>query len=244
MVSVLRGSLHTDLLSVVAYGSWIHGDFEPSRSDVDLLGVVGSDPTPDRVDALAHALDRALEKRPQWVDRIEIGLVSPGAVSDVIADGQSRRLTARLSPGEPLHLVPADRRRLLDWDAAERGETLYRPAGMLPAVPRALVRQVLLEELKLWPGWVDDLAGVEPLAYAVLTVCRGVAYATTGEPHSKRAGGRWVAQREPELRSVIDRAERVWYEPGTDVPLFHAEVQRFVAQLVPRAIDDLNRSPG
>ena len=115
MIAVLSTALPARLVSVVAFGSCVHGDFEPARSDVDLLAVLSDDPTPRDVTAIGTRLDAVFARHPEWIDRIEAGLVCHEAVRDVLETGRSRRLIGRISPGEPLHLVPTERRRLLDW---------------------------------------------------------------------------------------------------------------------------------
>ena len=114
MIAVLSKALSGRLISVVAFGSWVHGDFEPARSDVDLLAVLTGDPTPQDVAAIGALLDAVFERHPEWFDRLEAGLVSREAILDVLHDGRSRHLAGRISPGEQLHLVPPERRRLLD----------------------------------------------------------------------------------------------------------------------------------
>lgn len=163
------------------------------------------------------------------------GLVSPEAVREVVATGSSRRLVGRISPGEPLHLVRAERRRLLDWEAAGRGRLLHGVPDPLPAVPWPLVRQVLLEELTAWPGWLDEAQGDDARAYAVLTVARSAAYAATGVPHSKRAGARWLAGQEPRWRQLLGDADATWYGTEPCGSLDPCEVAELVGELARRA---------
>lgn len=239
VLDLLVGGFSDRLLSVVAFGSWLHGDFEPARSDVDLLAVLAEDPTQEDVDALGARVEALFRAHPEWRDRIEVGLVSREAVREVVGTGTSTRLVGRISPGEPLHLVPAERRRVLDWEAAARGRTLHGEDGLLPPVPWPLVRQVLLAELVAWPGWLDELVGDEALAYAVLTVCRSTAYAVTETPHSKRAGARWTAGRRPELAPLCAAAEAVWYRAQRAEPLDRTAVGDLVRYLARWAGDDL-----
>lgn len=231
LVAVLPRSLGTQLLGVVGFGSWVHGDFEPARSDIDLLAVLHEDPGAPDVERLRVALEDLLREHPGWRDRLEVGLVSPTAVREVVEAGVSARLVGRLSPGEPLHLVPAERRRLLDWDAAGRGRTLHGDDGLLPPVPWPLVRQVLLAELTSWPGWLGEVDGDDALAYAALTVARSAAYARTGTPHSKRAGARWLAAREARWGDLLGAAEEVWYLAREDASLDRVAVAELVHEL-------------
>lgn len=240
VLDVLLAGFADRLLSVVAFGSWVHGDFEPARSDVDLLAVLATDPTHDDVDVLGAAVEVLFGAHPEWRDRIEVGLVSREAVREVVETGSSTRLVGRISPGEPLHLVPAERRRVLDWEAAARGRTLHSAGGLLPPVPWPLVRQVLLAELVAWPGWLVEMVGDEALAYTVLTVCRSTAYACTGTPHSKRAGARWLAGHRPQLAPLCTAAETVWYRRHPGGSLDRAVVGELVHDVAEWAGNELS----
>jgi predicted nucleotidyltransferase len=183
VLTALGGVLGSALRALVGHGSWVHGDFAPGRSDLDLLAVLDSDPTRGVLDRLAPLLDAIVQRHPGWADRLEVGLVSPNAIEDVLRAPGARHMAGRISPGEPLHLVEADTPRVLDWEAATRGRILYGDDGLLPAVPAPVLRRVLLQHLEGWPTWVEGMTG-EALAYAVLTVCRTAACLTTGVAHS------------------------------------------------------------
>lgn len=243
MIAVLSTALFGRLVSLVAFGSGVHGDFEPARSDVDLLAVLRDDPTPQDVTAIGVLLDTVFERHPDWIDRIEAGLVCREAVTDVLETGRSRRLVGRISPGEPLHLVPAERRRLLDWEAAARGRTVHGTPEVLPPVSWSVTREVLLDELTSWPSWVQELDGAEPLAYGVLTVSRTIAYALTGTPHSKRAGAQWLRERKPQFRELLDDCEAIWYEMKPGEGPSRGSVLDFIDEmLAPGALDGLSGS--
>ncbi len=234
VLNVLLRVLGCEIRALIAHGSWVHGDFAAGRSDLDLLAVLTEDPSREAVADLAPLLHAVIARHPQWTDRLEVGLVSPTAVRDVVMGTGRTHVVGRLSPGEPLHLVEADLHRLLDWEAATRGRLVWGEEGLLPPVPPALVRRVLEQHLRSWPTWVKDMDG-EGLAYAVLTVCRAAACLATGAPHSKRQGGRWVAERHPALARLVAEADVVWYEPGKGHTLDREEAIRFVSDFAPRA---------
>jgi predicted nucleotidyltransferase len=237
VLTALQQSLGPQLTSVVAHGSWVHGDFEPYRSDVDLVAVLDRDPTTATVEELGPRLQQMFHDHPGWTDRVEIGLVTAAAVRDTVA-GIGQHQVGRLSPGEPLHLVPADLHRALDWDAAHRGRTIHGPADLLPEVPADIVHDVLINTLAQWPGWVEDHHG-DALAYAVLTVCRADAYASTGRPYSKRAGARWLVERRPDLAGVITAAEHDWYQVDDRRRLDAAAARDFVRRYAGQRASEL-----
>jgi hypothetical protein len=219
--------------SVLGHGSWIHGDFCPGRSDLDLLVVLTTDPDPAFMTPVQAILDQAADAYPEWSDRLEIGFVTREAVLGVIDGDSTPRFVGRISPGEPLHLVVADRHRLLDWEAARRGRSIVGdpPTEAVPAIPDDAVREVVREHLDNWPTWLTGSAAVGFQAYAVLTTSRAVAYLATGRRLSKRQGATWLAARLPEWCRLIEWAVGWWYAEGADDDHPPASVRRFVDEL-------------
>lgn len=70
------------------------------------------------------------------------------AVVDMVEGHSVHHDVARISPGEPLHLVDADSRRVLDWDAASRGRMLAGNGNLLPDIPATTVRVVVSRHLR------------------------------------------------------------------------------------------------
>jgi hypothetical protein len=85
------------------------------------------------------------------------------------------------------------------------------------------------------------LDGAEPLAYAVLTVSRTIAYAWTGMPHSKRAGACWLRERQPQFRELLDSCEAIWYELKPGEGLSRDGVLEFIDKTVPEAHEELTK---
>ena len=238
IVVALESGLGTALRGVIAHGSWIHGDFAPGRSDLDLLVVLRHDPSVELIQTVEPILSTIVESHPPWHDRLELGFVTREAVQDVLGDSSTPHQTARISPGEPLHLVPAARHQVLDWNAAARGVALYgpAPAELLPPIPASIVRAVVHEHLRAWPAWLKeaDPAAHGFQAYAVLTVSRAAAMLTTGRQLSKRQAARWASDAFPQWHEWIDWAEAWWYDEGAEddpPPSDGRSVKQFVAEV-------------
>lgn len=219
--------------AVIGHGSWVHGDFCPGRSDLDLLIVLDEDPRPALLATVEPILAGVVDTHPAWQNRLEVGFVSRAAIQGVLDGDGATRMVGRISPGEPLHLVGADRHRLLDWEAALHGRSIEGevPDQVIPTIPAHLVREVVLEHLHNWPSWLAGSGSAGSQAYAVLTVSRAVAYLATGHRLSKRQGAAWLAARLPAWGQLIDWASRWWYADGADDDQPPTDVRQFVEEM-------------
>jgi len=150
---------------------------------------------------------------------------------------------ARISPGEPLHLVPATRHYLLNWySARHQGVTLVgaEAGDVLPNFTREQFRQVLGEHVAQWPDWVTEMSTTGQQSYAVLTLCRSLYAAREGEQVSKRHGAGYAVRQLPEWAPLIEWARAWWYEKGSDTePDRLPDVTAFVDHVVPRILKEL-----
>ena len=170
----IDGVLRDDLRGLYVHGSWVLGDFDPRRSDVDLLAVLAADPTPGIVEALRALHEQLAADHPDWADRVEVEYLSAIALTSFRTDPHPM---VRLSPGEPLHLVPATRHYLLNWSAArERGVVLRgpRPQDLIPEISVAEWADVVREHARQWPDWLSEMRAPGQQASAVLTLCRAL----------------------------------------------------------------------
>jgi predicted nucleotidyltransferase len=216
------------LLGLYVHGSWVLGDFDARRSDVDLLAVVADDPS-DLLGRLLTVHDQLTADHPEWTDRVEVEYASVAALAHFRSDP---RPMVRISPGEPLHVVPATRHYLLNWYAArEYGTALDGPPprDLIPEITAAEWTDAIRDHVRQWPEWVADMHTPGAQAYAVLTLCRARHSLATGRPVSKRAAATWAAATLPAWTDLITWAARSWYEPaGKAQPDRWAEVTRFV----------------
>jgi hypothetical protein len=162
---------------------------------------------------------------------VEVAYVGVAAIRDVVAAKEVDHPMVRIAPGEPLHELKTTRHRLLDWDAARRADRALvgrPPTDVLPVIPDAAVRQVLLDHLSSWPEWLGESTHTGLQAYAVLTVARCRVRLDTDRPLSKREAGRAAASAHPEWSSLLAWAERWWYAGGADDDVVPAGVAEFV----------------
>lgn len=210
--------LDDNLLSLSVYGSWVAGDFKPGRSDLDLLAVLADDPD-ERTLARLTALHSALSAEArEWDDHIEVDYVAVAAVEAVLAGHGQEHSMVRISPGEPIHLLRVDRHYVLNWHGArEHDHSIVGrlPSEVLPPIPDDLVREVVIEHARQWPAWLGGAPTPGFQAYAVLTMCRALAFLRTGRQWSKHAAAASEQEFMPEWRGLIMWADDWWYGNGS-----------------------------
>jgi hypothetical protein len=209
----LRDELGDKLLSLSVHGSWVAGDFVPGRSDLDLLALLGDDPDHRTLAGLTAVHAAISAAAPEWNDHVEVDYLSIDAVASVLAQDGSEHSMVRISPGEPIHLLQPNRHYVLNWRAAqEYGHSLLgrSPKEVLPPIPDDLVREVVIEHARQWPAWLEGASNPEFQAYAVLTMCRALAFLSTGRQRSKHAAALWGQEFMPEWRGLIGWADACW----------------------------------
>ena len=211
LLSGQKQKLDPDLVGVYLFGSVATGDFEPGVSDVDTVAVLRDEPSESQLVAIEHLHREVDDEMPSWEDRVEVVYVSIQALTNFRTDSSN---AARISPGEPFHEIRVDRRWLIDWyQLREVGQVLYGPpvTTLVPLITNAeyveAVRQLIL-------GWPDPEVGESEgsLAYAIITLCRGLRTVRTGILVSKREAARWGCSVLPNharlIRDAIDWRER------------------------------------
>lgn len=231
-------ALGDDLRGLYVHGSWVSGDFHAQRSDVDLLAVLAADPTECTAELLKAVHQQLVADHPDWADRVEVDYISATALSRFRAEPH---LMARVSPGEPLHLVQATGHYLLNWHAArEHGRVVVgpRPQDLVPEFTVAERSAVVREHVRQWPDWVRGMHGPGGQAYAVLTLCRALFSIQQGGQVSKRAAASYAEAALPRWADLISWAADWWYAAGSDAELSRLpDVTQFVDEVASRIAD-------
>lgn len=156
----LGQTLGGELLSLAVHGSFALGDFTPSRSDLDLLAVLGADPTSATFAALHEVHARLATDFPGWGSRLDVEYVSVDATEAVVQSTAGSHQMVRIGGGEPLHDVDASRHYVLNWAAAlqaDRPIAGAAPSAVLPAIDQRLVQQVVVQHVRGWSQWVAEM---------------------------------------------------------------------------------------
>ena len=226
------------LVGLYVYGSLAAGGFEPHVSDIDLIAVLDDVPDATLVSRLRRMHARLAEDHPAWDDRVEVDYVSTRGLAECRT---STTTIARVSPGEPLHVLEAGRDFLLDWYPARRdGVAVVGPPldSLIPPTPESEYRDEVRTYLAGFRARFDEDADVGSQAYAVLTMCRGFYSLTARERLSKRQAGLRIRQDFPQWDALIDRALR-WRERQRDPEqpdgsAFIAETRAFIDEMAGR----------
>jgi hypothetical protein len=209
-VAVIRDSiswtLGARLVGLYLYGSFATGDFEPDISDIDLIAVITDEPDDVLLVTLTGMHDLVARAEPKWNDRIEVDFVSARG----LAECRARTTTiARISPGEPLHLLEAGRDFLLDWYPARSvGMTLVGPpiGSLIPSIPESGYFEEVRKYLAGFRTRLDRDASASSQAYAIFTMCRGFYSLVKGEGLSKRDAAVRARRDFPHRAQLIEQA--------------------------------------
>jgi hypothetical protein len=242
VVSLVRDmiarTLGPQLLGLYVYGSSATGDFEPDVSDIDLIAVLTDEPNDLAAGALAEMHASIARAEPEWDDRVEVDYVSARGLTEC----RIRATTiARISPGEPLHLIEAGRDFLLDWYPARSvGMTLVGPpiTSLIPPIPESEYLEEVRKYLAGFRTRFDADASAGSQAYAILTMCRGLYSIVAGEQLSKRDAALRARRDFPHREQLIDQAlawrARQWDAEQPDASGSVAEVRTFIDEIADR----------
>jgi hypothetical protein len=213
-----------------------------------VLAVMATDPTPATLAALHEVHARLATDFPEWGDgHVEVEYVSVEAITAVVQGTAESHPMISVGKGEPLHELEASRHSVLNWAAAlqaDRPVAGAAPSTVLPAIDRRLIDQVVLQHVRAWPEWVEEMPHAGGQAYAVLTLCRAAEALATGSQVSKLAAADFGRSRFPEWSALIDWAQEWWYKGGSDSDVGRLEeVRRFVGGVSARLLQRYDFSP-
>jgi hypothetical protein len=226
--------LGNKLVGLYLFGSLVTGDFDPVSSDVDLLAALASDLDEIEFNGLKrmHA-DLAL-KYPAWEGRIEIAYASLHALKTFKT--QSYQLGI-ISPGEPFHIVDADKGWLMNWyTTREKGKPLFGPPvqTIIDSISNDEYVRAVRNSIAAWRTYdlySETVSHRSAQAYAILTMCRGFYTHRHGESVSKRQVAEWAQKELPEWAALIQNAlvwRKQWRDEGIDHAATLDETRRFV----------------
>lgn len=210
LISRLRGAIQHQLgphlAGLYLFGSLVLGDFDPQRSDIDLLAATTLPLSADQFAGLAQMQDAFVVDYPAWANRLEIAYMSLDVLFNITAPAGP---VARISPGEPFHVTEALPHWLMDlYTVQEQGVTLCGPppARLIPHISREEFVSCVRTTLATWQDWIAESAREHFVAYTVLTVCRSIYAIECGRQASKPGSAAYVRERYPQWGALVERA--------------------------------------
>ena len=174
-----------------------------------------TEPSDAQLVTLAQLHREVVEEMPHWENRVEVVYVSTEALA-ICRTGSSK--AARISPGEPIHEIRVDHRWLIDWSSCARSGWPSGPPAttLVPVITNAEYVEAVRQHVLDWPD-PDVGESQGSLAYAIITLCRGLRTIRTGALVSKREAARWgcevLPDHAPLIRDAIGWRERAHAQP-------------------------------
>lgn len=212
--------LGAHLVSAILHGSLTMDDFQPGRSDLDLLLVVEHDLTSSEGDALVEAVRSADLGPAGGVDL----LVVTRRTAEAPGDHPGRELLVERRPGagEELEVEGPDRWVSDLWP--ELSEARANGRSLLGPEPREVIGEVPADRVRAngvgWLGaWLDRVDDEQNAVHMVLTACRMWRFEVMGDHTSKTDAAHWALERDPSLTAVEQAlAARVIDDPPRIAP--------------------------
>ena len=236
VLSGAREVLGEHFTGLIVHGSLASGDFDPARSDVDVL-IVTADALPDELLPRLAALHTRLAREYKWASHMEVSYIP-------------RQALRRHAPPDVYHpALRIDGTFAVDghgsewviqrWVIREKGIVMAGPdpRDLIDPVSPDDLRQAQLELLHAW--WAPQLEDPfrirdsEYQAYAVLTMCRALYTLEHGTIATKPAAARWAQQAlGPRWAALIGQAGQ--WRQGATLDVFD-EVLAFIRYTLERS---------
>jgi predicted nucleotidyltransferase len=192
LASSLGGVLGATVRSVVLHGSSTLGDFQPGRSDLDLLVVVDRELTEREIESLVGV---ARDADPSPAGGLDLLVVTATTAADPREHPALELQVGRSRSGHAPDLWPE-----LSMARAD-GRALIGPEP--PVVIGEVPFEAVQDNGRHWlRTWLDRTSDQTNAVHMILTACRIWRFSAEGRHSSKSAAARWALQRDPSLDAV------------------------------------------
>lgn len=226
---LLTATLAEEIVGIYLFGSLTYDDFQPDRSDIDLVIIVRRPLSATALAKVTELHTRLGERFPRWSKRLEASYLPIDQLELTAPPANPRPWygEGRLYPAAHFGNEWLINNHLL----REHGLALWGPPFALICPPIAFdkvqdaCKRDLLEE---WLPKLDDaewMANPHYQSYLVLNLCRILHTICNGATASKSASSAWVARRFPRWKPLIAAANAWRY--GDDFP-HHEEAGDFL----------------
>jgi len=235
LIKKAKQVLASDLVGVYLRGSLATGDFEPDRSDIDILLVTERPVSGPQFAFLTEMHTQIAQGDNTYAQRLEAAYIDLENLRSYLPDQQFPTLGQ--GPGEELIWQIHGPNWMLERSTVrEDGITLYGPdpKTLIDPIPQDLLRKASASRMADWAEWARDETDPEwstPLthkAYAIETMCRAIYTIEHGLIASKRESVRWCLENLPEPWNNLAARSQTWRrEDKVDLSI-NPEVQGFI----------------
>ncbi len=229
----LQALLGPELVGIYLRGSLASGDFEPERSDIDLLVVTETALNEAQFTHLKAFHDQIAASDNAYARRIELAYIDRQSLR-VYHPGQQH---PTLGQGEELSWQVHGANWLLErWMLREEGRTLTgpNPKTLIDPIPAPGLKGAVASRVLDWAAWARDEADPDwqlPLshkAYAIDTMCRILFTASKGALTSKADSVAWALDTLPEpWRDLVLRSRDWRLDQQVDLSV-NPEIRNFI----------------
>ncbi len=154
LLADIQRVLGENLIGFYVYGSLVWGDFDPSISDIDTLAALDRDLTDAEGEAVARMHAAFAERHPAWDHRLEVQYMARRGLQ--MFRTETHRM-GNISPGEPFHIIDADRAWLMNWYFVRTyGVTLYGepPQTLIAPISEQEFIDTIREHAEQWKFYI------------------------------------------------------------------------------------------
>jgi predicted nucleotidyltransferase len=225
----LQGIFGENLLGFYLFGSLSYDDFNPDRSDMDLLVILHNSATQKEIDLIKQLhIDVEIENE-RWLHRIECSYVPKQMLKDILPPKLPRPYVGE---GVFYPEAPYGNEWIINnYLLYKHGITLFGPDFKTLVKPIDIkdVQKASVKDLfKEWePKLTDDkwLDNSHYQSYLVLNLCRILYTVLHADAGSKRVSAEWVKNTYPQWKDLIETAEQWNY--GKKMKM-HEETKTFL----------------
>jgi predicted nucleotidyltransferase len=209
----VRSALRNDLIGMYLFGSLALGDFNPSRSDIDVLVVTRGVLTDNIIEDLKTMHSRLYESGLEWATKLEGAYIPIRAMRVYNQTGPACPLVNKkefLVARPEAHWV-LNRHILYTHGVVITGPPLQTIID--PVQPKQLQQAVLTLLNNNWTPWMynpDLFNGIGYQPFVVLTMCRSLYTLKKGDVASKLRSAEWVLANSDKKWAILIKQAIEW----------------------------------
>ena len=214
LIKKIDNVIGDNLLGIYLFGSLTYGDFDPGRSDIDLITLVNQQLNAFQIEK-CHELHLYIEKRnPKWLHRIENSFTPTSMLSNIQPPNDPRPY---YNDGEIWQAQYGNEWIINLYLLDKYGITLFgrNIHNIINNINIKDVQQACVKDLfKEWEPKLQDpkcLDNHHYQSYLVLNLCRILYTVQKADAKSKKVSADWVKTQYPQWTNLINTAQNWHY---------------------------------